>query len=115
MAAAEALTRGGFQAFVTTCDDRAFADLTPAEVMEHLPNYHWHKVLFLVDAVTIRHPEHPLAQTRTASCVSTEPPYQRQAPRRPAPAPLASTPRPRRRPTSPAPAVRSGRSSRSRW
>jgi hypothetical protein len=58
--AVEAPTDEGFTATIDICEDRAFAGLTPAQLIEHLPNGHKHRVLFVVDAVTVRHPEHPL-------------------------------------------------------
>lgn len=60
MAAIQAPTDEGFIATVDVCEDRAFAGLTSAQLVEHLPDGHKHRVLFVVDAVTVRHPEHPL-------------------------------------------------------
>lgn len=50
----------GFIAHVDICEDREFADLPPDRLTAHLPNRHRHSVLFVVDTVTIRDPEHPL-------------------------------------------------------
>ncbi|MEZ0109633.1 hypothetical protein ABH920_003647 [Catenulispora sp. EB89] len=60
IAAVRAPTVEGFTAHIDICEDRAFADLPPDRLTAHLPNRHRHSVLFVVDAVTIRNPEHPL-------------------------------------------------------
>lgn len=60
MTAVKAPTDEGFVATIDVCEDRAFDSLAPAQLVEHLPNGHRHRVLFIVDAATIRHPEHPL-------------------------------------------------------
>ena len=60
IAAIEAPTQEGFIATVSYCEDRAFANLTTAQLLEHLPNGHRDRVLFVVDALTIQNPEHPL-------------------------------------------------------
>ncbi|GAA1951225.1 DUF6924 domain-containing protein [Catenulispora subtropica] len=60
VATAGAPTRDGFQAYVLTCEDRAFAGLTPGRLMAHLPTRHRHRVLFVADAMTMENPEHPL-------------------------------------------------------
>lgn len=60
VAAIETPTREGFIATADYCQDRAFADLTTAQLLEHLPNGHDDSVLFVVDALTIQDPEHPL-------------------------------------------------------
>lgn len=63
IAAIGAPTREGFIACVETCDDREFADLPAARLIEHLPNgtnSRRHRVLFVVDARTVQDAEHPL-------------------------------------------------------
>lgn len=60
VSAVQAPTVDGFVAVVDICEDRAFTELTPDQLTAHLPNRHRHSVLFVVDAVTIRDPEHPL-------------------------------------------------------
>lgn len=63
IAAVRKPTSEGFEATINVCQDRAFADLTPAQLLGHLPDEDGrlpHRVLFIVDALTIRDPEHPL-------------------------------------------------------
>jgi aminoglycoside 6'-N-acetyltransferase I len=50
----------GFQAYVTFLSDREFAGLSLDGVLERLNPEVYRSLLFVVDALTISHPEHPL-------------------------------------------------------
>ena len=68
-------TRDGFIACIDPCDDRAFADMPAAELIEHLPNctISWrHPLVFIVDARTVQDPEHPLLAVDTRHELSRE-------------------------------------------
>lgn len=56
-------TSEGFEAIVDLCDDHDFAGLTPERLLGHLgePDGGLQpRVLFIVDALTVQHAEHPL-------------------------------------------------------
>jgi hypothetical protein len=54
------VTPDEFEACVEYVDDRAFAGLPAAELLERLPGHHNQALLLVVDAITISSPEHPV-------------------------------------------------------
>jgi hypothetical protein len=51
---------GGFYAYVEFVDDIAYKDITKEQLMQLVPTNDEHGFIFLVDRITVSHPEHPI-------------------------------------------------------
>jgi hypothetical protein len=56
----EPQTEEGFIAYVEFIDDRAYEGLTPARLLEIVPAGSDHSFAFLVDTLTLTHPDRPI-------------------------------------------------------
>lgn len=51
---------GGFYAYVEFVNNIAYKDITKEQLMQLVPRNDEHGFIFLVDRVTVSHPEHPI-------------------------------------------------------